>query len=91
MDFLFKRLREASTWRGIIVLVCIFTSYSISSEMQEQIIVLGTAAIALIEVIRKEKANAPQTDNRQEPVTGDTQTITSPELNAEQRQAYGLD
>lgn len=91
MNWIINRFREASSWRGLIILSGIF-GYAIKPEMQEYIITIGTSAIALIEIIRKEANNGTVTTGEVGiRTTGEGQTITSPELTAEQRQAMGLD
>lgn len=54
MEWIIRRLKEPSSWRGIVVLLSI-AGVTLSAELQEQIIVVGSAAIALIEIIRKER------------------------------------
>lgn len=59
MNWIINRLKEPSSWRGLIVLAGIL-GYSMSPELQEQIIVAGTALLGLVEVLRKEKADGKQ-------------------------------
>lgn len=58
MSWIINRFREPSSWKGLVVLAGI-CGYSVSPELRDQIIVLGTGAIGLIEIIRKEKENKP--------------------------------
>ena len=56
MNWILSRFKEPSSWRGLVIVAGIFGCH-ISPELQDQIIALGTCAIGLIEVVRKEKAN----------------------------------
>ena len=60
MNWLIRRMREASTWRGLIILAGI-AGYNMSPELSDQIIALGTGAIGLVEIIRREKENGTAT------------------------------
>lgn len=55
MDWLLERLNEPSTWRGLIgLLTC--SGIVISPDLSSSIVTLGLSAIAVIEIIRKERA-----------------------------------
>jgi hypothetical protein len=54
MSYIFERLREPSTWRGLAALATAF-GLKVAPEMQEGVIGTGLAVIGLINVIRKEK------------------------------------
>ena len=54
MQWIFDRLSEASTWRGIIGLVTA-AGVTISPDMSAQIIACGLALIGAINVFRKEQ------------------------------------
>jgi len=54
MEWILRRLKEPSSWRGIIVLVGI-CGYTISPELEEQIILVGTGLLGLVEIVRREK------------------------------------
>lgn len=59
MNWIIKRLKEPSSWRGLIVLAGI-CGYSTSPELQDSIIVAGTALLAAVEVSRSEKASGAE-------------------------------
>lgn len=86
MTWLLNRLKERSTWSGIIVLAGI-AGYSLDPKQQELVVTLGTTLVALIftftsdpkiVVAKNEPANEPQ-------------TIVTPDLTATQRAEMGLD
>jgi uncharacterized membrane protein len=54
MDWIIERLKEPSTWRGIIGLVTA-TGVALQPEQVEAIIATGLALIGVINVFRKEK------------------------------------
>lgn len=55
MEWIIERLKEASTWRGIVTLLGAI-GISISPELVNQIGLVVVAIIGAIEVWRKEKA-----------------------------------
>lgn len=63
MSWIIRRFKEPSSWRGLVVVAGI-CGYSVSPEMQDSIIAAGTAALALIEIIRKEKSNVVKIENQ---------------------------
>lgn len=52
-DAILARLKEPSTWRGIIIILGIF-GVNFSPEKSEAIVAAGVALLGLIEVFRKE-------------------------------------
>ena len=54
MEFIVARMKEASTWRGIVGLFAAF-GIVISPELADAMMVAGLGAFSLIEVFRKEK------------------------------------
>ena len=54
MDFLIARLKEHSTWRGIVAIAAIL-GVNISPEMQQGIIGVAVALLGVIEIFRAEK------------------------------------
>jgi PII-like signaling protein len=54
MSWIIRRFKEPSTWRGLIILAGI-AGYNMSPELSDQIVALGTGAIGLVEIIRREK------------------------------------
>ena len=58
MSYIFERLREPSTWRGLAALATAF-GLKAAPEMQEAVIGTGLTVIGLINVIRKEKRHLP--------------------------------
>jgi len=54
MDFLIARLKEPSTWRGIVA-ICAILGVNVSPEMQQGIISLAVALLGVIEIFRAEK------------------------------------
>lgn len=58
MTWLLKRLKEPSTWRGIIFIVTI-SGINFTPEQTESIITAGVALIGVIEVFRKEEKPPP--------------------------------
>lgn len=54
MDFLIARLKEPSTWRGIVAIAAIL-GVNISPEMQQGIIGVAVALLGVIEIFRAEK------------------------------------
>ena len=55
MNWLIARLKEPSSWRGLIVLASI-VGYKLDPTLQEAIVTAGVSLIALVEIIRKEQA-----------------------------------
>lgn len=55
MNWLMNRLGEASTWRGLIVLAGI-VGYKMDPALQDAIVQAAVAAMALVEVLRKENS-----------------------------------
>jgi hypothetical protein len=53
MNWLLDRLKEESTWRGIVLLVTAL-GVKLDPERGEAIIALGLAVVGLINVLRKE-------------------------------------
>lgn len=54
MEWIIERLKEATTWRGIVALITA-AGIALSPEQVEAITLLGVALIGVIEVFRKEK------------------------------------
>lgn len=54
MDFIMEKLREKSTWRGLVALA-IALGVTVSPEQTEAIIAGGLALIGLVNVFRSEK------------------------------------
>jgi hypothetical protein len=54
MNWILDRLREASTWRGLIGIATTF-GVIISPELADKIIAVGIALVGVVEIIRKEK------------------------------------
>lgn len=54
MDYILERLKEPSTWRGIIALISA-AGVALKPEQADKIIALGIALAGLINVFRKEK------------------------------------
>lgn len=57
MQYILDRLKEASTWRGLVALLAAF-GVTISPEQSEQVIALGLAIIGTIAVFFKDKLAA---------------------------------
>ncbi len=53
IDFITRRLKEPSTWRGVVALCAVF-GISVSPEMQQAITGAAIGIIAAIEIFRKE-------------------------------------
>jgi hypothetical protein len=53
MNAIFSRLKEASTWRGLTIILTAF-GLRLHPELAEAIITVGTAVVGGIEVIRRE-------------------------------------
>jgi len=79
--WLLKRLKERSTWSGIITLASL-AGYTLRPELAEAII---TAATAIIAVIFTVTADNKEVKVEVTGTVADKQTITSPELTQEQR------
>jgi hypothetical protein len=58
MNWLLNRLKEESSWRGIVLLVTAL-GVKLDPERGEAIIALGLAVVGLINVLRKEQATVP--------------------------------
>lgn len=54
MDYILERLKEASTWRGIMAFLT-GIGLAISPEMQAEIITIGLSAIGILGMATKEK------------------------------------
>jgi len=54
MDFIMEKLKEKSTWRGLVALATAF-GVTASPEQTEAVIAGGLALIGLINVFRSEK------------------------------------
>lgn len=57
MSYIFNRLKEASTWRGIFALLTAL-GVTVQPELQEAILASGLAIIGLIGVLFKDKVGA---------------------------------
>jgi hypothetical protein len=53
MSWVIDRLKESSTWKGLIVLLGV-VGVSLSAEQSQAIVAAGLALIGAIEVFRKE-------------------------------------
>jgi hypothetical protein len=56
MDYVFDRLSESSTWRGLIGIATAL-GVALNPEQVAAIIAVGTAAIGLINVFRVQRAH----------------------------------
>lgn len=56
MQYLLKRLKELSTWQGIIAIVTGF-GVSISPDLREAIATLGVAVFATVSIVLKERGS----------------------------------
>ena len=56
MNYIIERLKEASTWRGIMAFIT-GIGIAISPELQAQIITLGLAAMGMVGMVAKDKNN----------------------------------
>lgn len=54
MKKLISKLKETSTWKGLIFIITAF-GVALSQEQQEAIIAAGVALVGVIDVFRKEK------------------------------------
>lgn len=54
MDFLIARLKEPSTWRGIVAIAAIL-GINVSPELQQAIIGAAVGLLGVIEILRTEK------------------------------------
>lgn len=91
MNWIIRRFKEPSSWRGLIVIAGIF-GVSMSPEMQEQVIAIGVAALSLVEIIRSEKSNGTAGTATTAAIDSGAgqpteQRVITPELTEEQRQA----
>lgn len=59
--YIIARLKEASTWRGIIGLLTA-AGVTISPEMIEQIVAAGLAVMGIIGMVFKDKAGGADTE-----------------------------
>jgi len=59
--YIIDRLKEASTWRGIIGLLTA-AGVTISPEMIEQIVAAGLAVMGIIGMVFKDKAGGADTE-----------------------------
>ena len=69
MKYLLERLKEPSTWRGLLALLTA-VGVKLHPEMQEAILATGLALIGMINVFRKE-SNDTNTTANSAPVAGD--------------------
>jgi hypothetical protein len=53
MNAILSRLKEASTWRGLTIILTAF-GLKLHPELADAIVMAGTAVVGGIEVIRKE-------------------------------------
>jgi hypothetical protein len=58
IQYIFERLNETSTWRGAISLIT-GLGVKLRPDLAESIISAGLALMGVINVVRKEKTNAP--------------------------------
>lgn len=58
MNWIFRQLKQPSTWKGIFLVAGII-GYKIDPSLQDQIFIFVTAAIGLIEIYRNEHAPQP--------------------------------
>jgi len=56
MNYIIERLKEASTWRGIMAFIT-GIGIAVSPELQAQIITLGLAAMGMVGMVAKDKNN----------------------------------
>jgi len=61
LAYIIDRLKEASTWRGIIGLLTA-AGVTISPEMIEQIVAAGLAVMGIIGMVFKDKAGGADTE-----------------------------
>lgn len=61
MNWILDRAKEPSTWRAIFVLAGL-AGYTLSPELQEQIVLAVGACLGVVELIRKEKTNVQPGD-----------------------------
>lgn len=54
MNYILDRLKEPSTWRGILAMITA-VGVKLHPEMQEAIISAGLALIGMVNIFRKEK------------------------------------
>lgn len=54
MDYVLARIKEPSTWRGLIAVLGL-VGVNIAPEIQAQIISTGVALYGIIQIFRKEK------------------------------------
>lgn len=57
IDWLLNRLRENSTWRGLILLLTA-AGVKLTPELQDSIVAVGLSVVGLINIVRK-APNAP--------------------------------
>lgn len=61
-DFMLARMKEKTTWRGVILLLGIL-GVALSPEQKEAIITAGVALIGAVEVLSKEQPKTPEAKN----------------------------
>lgn len=61
MDYLIERLKEPSTWRGIVLLATAF-GVPIAPAEGEAVIAVGLAVSGLIGVLAKDRRDTPPTN-----------------------------
>ena len=86
MQWLKNRLKERSTWAGLIVLVSM-AGVQLSPEQKEMIVTIGTTLVGLVMTFT---ADTKPTVQINEPAP-ESQRIVTPDLTAEQRAEMGLD
>lgn len=59
--YIFERLKEASTWRGIIAFITA-AGVTISPEMVDKIVAAGLAIMGVIGIVFKDKAGGGDTE-----------------------------
>jgi hypothetical protein len=53
MNAIFSRLKEASTWRGLTIILTAF-GLKLHPELADAIVTAGTAVVGGIEIVRRE-------------------------------------
>ena len=56
MDKLIKKLKEKSTWKGVLYVAAATVGFSLAPEFKTQLIALLVAGVGVIEMIAKGKA-----------------------------------
>jgi hypothetical protein len=78
MNWIIARAREASTWRGIFVLLGII-GYTINPAIQDQIITVIFAVLGLLEVVRNERDTAIPVQIQLPPIELVGRSVSPPE------------